>query len=116
MKKMRLPERAATGDSNSRGPSVRRVGLEVERPRSSQRSLLPPLEDWKTKARPSAVQTPQHSAAGWLKSARMRWGVRSEGVICQRERVWEMGSRMVKRRSLPLGSQRSQKARPGRVA
>jgi hypothetical protein len=63
-----------------------------------------------------AVQTPQQSVEGLLKSVRSLIGFRLDPLSCHKDMVWAMGSMMVKRNRRPLGSQRSQKARPGSEA
>src|SRR6202000_3179396 len=97
-KKMRLPERAATGERNCSGPLVRRVGFEVDVPGRRQRSEFPPRLDWKMKLRLSAVQTPQHSEAGWLKLGSSGRGVWSEEGSCQSDVVGGRGSMVGERR------------------
>src|SRR5215469_17768216 len=104
------------GASKLRGPLVTLMGPEMSLPLRRQMSSEPSCADWKMKYLPSLVQSPQQSEDGLLHLDKTGLAVWEPAGSSQSDMVWSMGSMMVKRRSLPSGDHRSQKARPGRVA
>ena len=100
------------------GPFVTLTGSDADLPRSRHSRRQPSRADWKTKY--LAVGGPGAAAVGGLgllHCGRTGYrGVRLPAASSHSDIVWAIGSMMVKRRSLPSGDQRSQKARPGRVA
>ena len=112
-KKIREPDRAATGDKKRRGPLVNWTSVAV-RPLPLICHKSPPA--CITYALPSAVQEPQQAERCSGSGVRTRCGVPPVFCSCQIPKVWVTGSTRVKRNSLPSGDHRIQKARPFKCA